>query len=185
MRISFFLSFLTAVVFGATYQSPNQNLKFDYDETQWEVMPERVEKNEAQQVDKKMAQQTLVAVQRKQPDEKYHARFHVVTDSLEKFKDTKIPMVVQYQKYTVDFLKSQRFQILSVEPVQLPKVNETAVEILANQRDFGLKFKQVIFVYEGKAYILTATTRTEKFDDYKNDIKKFFDTFEFVKEAKK
>jgi hypothetical protein len=94
-------------------------------------------------------------------------------------------MVVQYQKYTVDFLKSQRFQILSVEPVQLPKVNETAVEILANQRDFGLKFKQVIFVYEGKAYILTATTRTEKFDDYKNDIKKFFDTFEFVKEAKK
>lgn len=176
-------------VFGAIFQSSNQaptpNFKFEYPEANWELLPSRTEKTEAQLVDKNMAQQTLVTIQRKQSDEKYHARFHVVADSLEKFKDSKTPLIAQYQKHTVDFLKSQRFQILSVEPVQLPYIKESTVEIVANQRDFGLKFKQVIFVYEGKAYILTATTRTEKFNDYRNEIKPIFDTFQFVKETKK
>ncbi|MBM4303870.1 MAG: hypothetical protein FJ112_06040 [Deltaproteobacteria bacterium] len=181
MRSFFALFIFSAVAFGATYQSSElaPNFKFDYSEESWEVIPPRLEKTDAQAIDKSMAQQTLVTVQRKQPDEKYHARFHVVTDSLEKFKDTKVPQIVQYQKHTVDFLKSQRFQILSAEPTTLPQVKETAVEIIANQRDFGLKFKQVIFIHQGKAYILTATTRTEKFDAYKPELKVIFDSFHF------
>jgi len=174
--------FLSSVVaFGATFQSQQQSphFKFDYNEGNWELMPQRSEKDGAQQIDKNMAQQTLVTIQKKQPDEKYHARFHVVTDSLDKFKEPKTPPLVQYQKHTVDFLKSQRFQILSVEPITLSKVKEMAVEIIANQRDFGLKFKEVIFIKDNKAYILTATTRTEKFDEYKSDIKMIFDSFEF------
>ena len=177
--VCFFLFSLTA--WGATYQSQelSPNFKFDYPESTWEVMPQRVEKNSAQQIDKSMAQQTLVTLQRKLPDEKYHARFHVVTDSLDKFKDTRTSQLIQYQKHTVDFLKSQRFQILSVEPVNLPKVRDIAVEIIANQRDFGLKFRQVLFIHGDKAYILTGTTRTEKFDDYKPELKTIFDSFEF------
>lgn len=177
--LCFFLFSLVAR--GADFQSHelSPNFKFDYNDSSWQIMPQRVENTSAQQIDKSMAQQTLVTLQRKQPDEKYHARFHVVTDSLEKFTDTKTPQLVQYQKHTVDFLKSQRFQILSVEPVTLPKVKETAVEIIANQRDFGLKFRQVLFIHGGKAYILTATTRTEKFDDYKPELKTIFDSFEF------
>ncbi|NBY21271.1 hypothetical protein EBQ74_13790 [bacterium] len=64
-------------------------------------------------------------------------------------------------------------------------MKENAFEVTANQRDFGLKFKQVAFVHEGKAYILTATARTEKFDSYKNDIKTIFDSFQFVEAGKK
>jgi hypothetical protein len=181
MRSLFALFLFSFCAFGTTYQSSQffPNFKFDYSEGNWEVVPPRVEKSDAQAIDKSMAQQTLVTVQRKQPDEKYHARFHVVTDSLEKFKDSKVPQIIQYQKHTVDFLKSQRFQILSVEPTTLPQVKETAVEIIANQRDFGLKFKQVVFIHQGKAYILTATTRTEKFDSYKSELTVIFNTFQF------
>ncbi|MFM8315060.1 MAG: PsbP-related protein [Deltaproteobacteria bacterium] len=185
MRLLFVLNLLSVALYGTSFESPVYNFKFDYNDSLWEVVPSRTEKTDAQQIDKSMAQQTLATVQRKQPDEKYHARFHVVSDSLEKFKDSKVPQLVQYQKHTVDFLKSQRFMILSQEPVQLPLVKETAVEILANQRDFGLKFKQVIFIHEGRVYILTATTRTEKFDDYKSEIKAMFDSFQFGKEVKK
>jgi hypothetical protein len=184
MRFLFSFVFVTSTLFGATYQAPGQNFKLDYNESLWEVIPARVEKNDAQAIDKSMAQQTLVTLQKKVSDEKYHARFHVVTDTLEKFKDTQLPQIVQYQKHTVEFLKGQRFQILSVEPISLPNVKEMAVEIIANQRDFGLKFKQVIVLYEGKAYILTATTRTEKFDDYKSELNGMFNSFQFVKEVK-
>ena len=181
MRIILSLVLFSLSSWGNTFQSSqlSPNFKFDYNDVNWEMVPPRIEKGEAQQVDKTMAQQTLVTIQRKTADEKYRARFHVVTDSLEKFKDPKIPQIVQYQKHSVEFLKSQRFQMLSVEPVTLPKVKETAVEIIANQRDFGLKFKQVIFIHEGKAYLLTATTRTEKFDTYKNEISAMFDSFQF------
>lgn len=181
MRTFIYFFLFSFMAWGANYQSQSlsPNFKFDYNDSNWEVMPQRVEKSTAQQIDQNMAQQTLVTVQRKQPDEKYHARFHVVTDNLDKFKDAKVPQLVQYQKHTVDFLKSQRFQILAVEPVTLPKIKETAVEIIANQRDFGLKFRQVIFLRGDKAYILTATTRTEKFDDYKPELKTIFDSFEF------
>lgn len=180
---------LSTQVFGATYESSNRSstpqIKFSYPEADWEVLPNRAETEGAQQVDKTMAQQTLVVVQKKQPDDKYRARFHVVTDSLDKFKEGKVPLIVQYQKYTVDFLKSQRCLILSTEPIQLPHVKDTAVEVVANQRDFGLKFKQVIFIHDGKAYLLTATTRTQKFDDYKKEINQFFETFQFVQAAQK
>lgn len=189
MRPVFFLIFFASAVFGATFETANKapepNIKFTYPEAHWEVLPPRTEKEAAQQVDKNMAQQTLVVIQRKQADEKYHARFHVVTDSVEKFKNTKLPLIVQYQNYVVDFLKNQRCMILSNEPIQLPLVKETAIEVMANQRDFGLKFKQVAFIHEGRAFILTATARTEKFDNYKEDIKAIFDSFQFVEATKK
>ncbi len=189
MKLLFLLLVASQAIFGATFESiaksKEPHIKFNYPDAEWEVLPPRVEKEAAQQVDKSMAQQTLVVIQRKQADEKYHARFHVVTDSLEKFNDPKVPVIVQYQKHVVDFLKNQRCMILSNEPIQLPNVKENAFEVTANQRDFGLKFKQVAFVHEGKAYILTATARTEKFDSYKNDIKTIFDSFQFVEAGKK
>lgn len=184
MRIYCLLSLMSLGLFGATFQSSSENFKFNYNDSNWEVVALRFEKNGAEDIDKSMAQQTVATIHRIQADDKYHARFHVVTDSIAKFTDTKTPVVSQYQKYTVEFLKSQRFQIFSVEPIQLPNVKETAFEIIANQRDFGLKFKQVIFVHSGKAYILTATTRTEKYDAYKNELKVIFDSFEFLPTAK-
>jgi hypothetical protein len=82
-------------------------------------------------------------------------------------------------------MKSQRFHILSSGPKVLAKLGLPAFEIVANQRDFGLTFRQVVFLWEAagkpEAYLVTATTRTNKFDEYKKDLDGLFDSFTMKK----
>lgn len=172
------VSSLSQAAHFKTQESPFQ---FQFDDSNWELLPTRAETKAAAEVDQKMAEATLVNLQRKQADDKYRARFSVVSDSLEKFKDGKISPLVQYQKHAVDFLKSQRFQILSTENIKLGKMQLPAVEVVASQRDFGLKFKQVIFVKEDRAFLLTLATRIEKFDSTLTEVKSIFDSFDFNK----
>ncbi len=172
---------LVLVANAAQFTNDDRRFKFEYDEPRWEVVPEKpADKQKGDAVDRAMAQKTLVTVQRKVADDKYHARFSVVTDSLDKFKGTPEEKAKAYRAHAIDFLKSQRFHILSTEDKKLPGITEPVVEIVANQRDFGLTFKQVIFLKGNEAYMLTAATRTAKYDEYQKEVSRFFDTFTFL-----
>jgi hypothetical protein len=165
-----------------TFTNAERHFSFDYDESKWEVVPEKPEeKKRGADVDQAMAQKTLVTIQRKDADDKYHARFSVVTDSITKYKGTPVEQLVEYRKHALEFLKSQRFHILTTDERKLPGVTEPAFEVTANQRDFGLTFRQVVFIHGTEAYLLTAATRTAKFDEYGKELKTVFDTFKFTK----
>lgn len=166
---------------AAKYTNDARHFSFEYDETKWEIVPEKPEeRKQGQDVDRAMAEKTLVTVQRKQADDKYHARFSVVVDSLEKFKGTPAEQLVGYRKHALDFLKSQRFHILSTSEAKLPGVPGTAAfEVVANQRDFGLTFRQEGFLRDNQAYLLTGATRTAKFEEYQKELQRFFETFRF------
>ena len=179
------VSVLTAVLapllsFATEYRHPDRNFVFQYDESRWEIIaPTERQTRGGEPVDRAMASMTLVNLQRKQPDDKYHARFSVVVDSTKKFSGGVEEQFTAYQKHATEFLKNQRFHILSTAPKRLPKLGPPAFEIVANQRDFGLKFRQIIFLKEGEAHLLTAAARTAKFVDYEKEIQGFFDSFQF------
>ena len=165
---------------GATYRNPNQGFSFEYDEKNWTLVDvDSKASSTAQDVDKAMAQRTLVSVQHNQADEKYRSRFSVVIDNLDNFKGSPAEQLLLYQTHALNFLKSQRFQILGTTRTTLPKLSEPAFEILANQRDFGLTFRQVIFIHGGLAYLLTVAARTARFDSSKPEMKPLFDSFSF------
>ncbi len=183
--MNFFLLFplfLLSAANAAVHTNNDRHFSFDYDEAKWEVVPDKAgdKKQSGQDVDRAMAQKTLVTVQRKDADDKYHARFSVVTDSLSGFKGSAVEQLVAYRKHALDFLKSQRFHILTTEERKLPLVPETAFEVTANQRDFGLTFRQVVFLHGNQAYLLTAATRTAKFEEYGKELQKVFDSFKFT-----
>ncbi len=164
-------------IYSAQYIDPIRNIHFDYDDTTWELKETPV-KPQAEEVDKSMAQKTIVNLQKKLSDEKYHSRFSIVLDDASKVKKTSAGIYKDYQKHTVEFLKSQRFDVISVKEVKLPKVAEPAFEVMANQRDFGLLFRQVVFLKGDTAYLLTAATRTKKYEDYAKELDKIFDSVE-------
>lgn len=164
-------------LFAAQYIDPIRNIRFDYDDATWELKETPV-KAQAEEVDKNMAQKTIVNLQMRQADEKYHSRFSIVSDDASKIKKTKEGIFKDYQKHTVEFLKSQRFDILSIKEAKLAKVAEPAFEIMANQRDFGLLFRQVVFLKGETAYLLTAATRTKKYETYAKELDKIFDSVE-------
>ena len=76
-------------------------------------------------------------------------------------------------------MKSQRFRILSSELVRLPGVKTPGIEIVADQRDFGLTFRQVIFLKDGQAYLLTAAARSKSYRNYQPELDKIFNSFSF------
>lgn len=165
---------------GARYHRPHYGFFFEYDESKWELVPDPKETSQAPEVDKKMAEKTLVTVQRKQADEKYHARFSVVVDNKELSSKGTTPLAA-YHKHALDFLKSQRFHVVSSEEKKLRNVDSPAIEIIANQRDFGLTFRQVIFLRDKEAYLLTVATRTKSYDSLRAETNRFFDSFTFGK----
>lgn len=173
-----FLLLFSVSAFAARYTHPQHGFSFEFDDTKWEVVPEQDKKTPAADVDKKMAEKTLVTIQHKQAEEKYRARFSVVVDT----KDLSFSL---YHKHALDFLKSQRFHIVSTEERKIPGLDLPTAEIIANQRDFGLTFRQVIFLKDKEAYLLTAATRTKSFDSLKLETNRFFDTFTFSKGSSK
>ena len=154
---------------------------FTYDENEWEVIPPRKQKEKAD-VDQALKERTLVTVQKKTADDKYHARFSVVMEKLgKKFGGSPTEQLLKYRDHAVAFMKNQRFGNFTIDAHTLPGVAHPAVEIIANQRDFGLTFQQIVFIRNGHAFLLTAATRTAKFEAYKSVTKTFFSTFKFIK----
>jgi len=172
-----FLALISSGAIAAVYQNPAHSFHFDYDDVAWELVANGSSTRPLEAVDKTMNERTLVTVQRRVADDKYRARFSVVLDPIEKFGKTDTERLIAYQKHAVDFMKGQRFHVIEVKKVELPKLKFPAFEILANQRDFGLYFRQVAVLVGNEAYLLTAAARTAKFPDYTKEINRFFDTF--------
>jgi hypothetical protein len=170
--------------FGAQYAPGDRPYWFEFDDTKWEVVA-GAKTPATQDVDKAMEGLTLTTLQRKEADDKYRARFSVVVDDPKKTAGKNEPDLASYAKHAVDFMKGQRFHVQSAESKILPMLGVPAYEIVANQRDFGLTFRQVVFLWDrnGKkeAYLLTAATRTNKYDAYKGEVDRFFNTFTMKK----
>ena len=177
-RIGILFAFLCAAASGAQYVSPDRGFRFDFDESGWGLVGP--DKKAIQDVDRALAQRTLVTVQANKPDERYHARFSVVADSLKAFSQTGMERVLAYQSHAVKFLEAQRFRVLGKREVRLPGVDAPALEITAANRDFGLTFRQIVFLRGEDAYLLTAATRTSGFDKLVPTLQKLFDSFRFT-----
>lgn len=175
----FFLSALiSSFAFGlTTYTDAKSGVSVKYDEKVWEVV-EVPTAPAKEQVDTSMAEQTLVTLQRKVADDKYRARFSIVTDNAAKVKPVdaaKEPLdkLKAYKAHSVAFMKSQRFDILLEELMKFQAQRE-AFQIVANQRDFGLTFKQIGFLVGDTAYLITATARTAKYESYVPEMNALF-----------
>ncbi len=164
---------------AATYTDKEKGFSLEYNDTLWRVVPKSTEKKTAADVDMEMAKRTLVTLERIPSDDKYHTRFSVVIDDLKKYEGNPLVQLTKYYKDALEFLKNQRFRILSTDPTKLPKVSEPAFEIVATQRDFGLTTRQLIIVHEKQAYLLTASTRNTVFDAQKAELAAVFDSFAF------
>lgn len=165
---------------AAIYTQSDRPYQFDYDDGKWELVA-GAKTAPTQDVDKEMAGKTLTTLQRKEADEKYRARFSVVVDDPSKLSKAAQADLAGYAKHAMQFMKDQRFHILSSEAKILPRLGVPAYEIVANQRDFGLTFRQIVFFWDkgGKreAYLLTAATRTNKYDAYKAELDQLFNSF--------
>lgn len=145
-------------------------LSVEYSKILWEEI-----KPAATTRDPALDEMTLLSLQRKTVEEDYHSRFSVVVEALKgKEKDS----LSAYSERAVSFLKSQRFQILSVEPFSSPTI-PTMVRITAQQRDFGLTFSQFLFLREGKGYLVTGTTRTKVHPEQSKELEQMVQSLKF------
>jgi hypothetical protein len=156
--------------FGAVFEDPQMGLSFQYDESLWEPNREKVSGSEV-----------LFSLQRKVADKEgdtvYFSRVSIVKETLSNIKNLKISKLSPLQAYqvrAVEFLKSQRFNILTSESKNNESVPGGFFEIGANQRDFGLTFQQMGFVTKDSGVLVTATVRTSKFPEYKEELSKMF-----------
>jgi hypothetical protein len=168
--LSALFGLLVSQSFGVTFHEPVSKISFTYDENVWEVVPTKANEKE-----------TLVNLQRKVADKEgdttYFSRLSIVkedTNQVKKVKLSKLPKLQAYQIHAVEFLRSQRFDILSSEMKKIEGIPAGAFETLANQRDFGLTYQQLGFLDGDTAYLLTATVRTKKFGEYKAELEKMF-----------
>lgn len=171
------ISSLSAVS-AATYKHTAPAFAFDYNEATWEISPAKKAAG-ANDLDNSMAEKTLVSIQRKAADEKYHSRFNVVQDRLQPFQGKKEPAEKLYRQHALEFLKKQRFAVLSSQPVRLPQFEKEVFEIVAHQRDFGLTFRQIVVIQGDHAYLLTAAARSKLFKEQEAELKPIFDSFRF------
>lgn len=167
---------------AAVFKCSENGFQFEYDDTAWELVPQAAATGA--DVDKKMAEKTLVTVQRKLADTKYHSRFSIVTDNAERFAKEGKSLLESYRDHAAEFLKEQRFQSVSTQEAKLSKVATPAFELTGNQRDFGLKFHQLVFLKDETAYLLTVAARSDKFEIQAAELQKFFDTFQFTQGKK-
>ena len=161
---------------GAVYQDPQSGLSLSYDEALWETSNNKV-----------ASQETVLNLQRKIPDKEgdttYFSRLSIVRDDMSKIKkvqESKLPPLQAYQVHAIDFLKSQRFDIVSSELKKSENIPGGIFEIIANQRDFGLTYQQVGLIKNGQAYLITATVRTKKFSEYRSDLEKMFQSVKLI-----
>jgi hypothetical protein len=166
--------------FAARYTHTSPKFSVDYDEKAWEVVPHTKARPAREEVDKKMAGATLVVIQRKEADEKYHSRFSAVVDEKYKGKGTPAKSELQlYVKEASDFLKEQGFDVEDPKPYKLPSVDLPAMELKGSQRHLGLTFLQVVVVKNGQAFLLTSAARIKKFDGQAKDLRSMIDSFRF------
>ncbi len=173
LLILFFSSLLSA----ATFQ--HAELSFEYNEANWElIQPQKSEGKES--VDKEMSGKTIITLQRKNADEKYRARFSVVIDTVAKAQPQKneTPLTA-YTRYSQEFLKGQRFSVLDQKKSSFGAPASEATDTVLFQRDFGLKFRQVIFVKNSNALLMTFTSRQKPFDAYVVEIESLLSSLRF------
>ena len=182
--LSVLVFFFCSTLLAATFVHPTEGFRFEYDDKHWGISSNKVPTIEKSEKNKF---RTLVALQRKKPDDGYFARFSVVAQSLEPFKKKSKKPLQAYHQHGVDFLKSQRFGNFESRQGKkiLPKVPGTAFETVANQRDYGLTFKQIVFARGNDAFQLTAGTRTDKFPSYQKEINQILMSFSFSPNPKK
>ena len=172
---------------AAVLKNEKAGISFSYDENVWDPVPQsQIEGPRDGDADRQVVEQTLAGLSHKVAEDKYHTRFSVVRDNLANLKGQlkgKSPseQLLIYQKHAVDFMKSQRFRILSSEMIRLPNVKVPGIEILADQRDFGLTFRQIVFLKDGEAFLLTAAARSKSYPKYQPELEKIFNSFSFSK----
>lgn len=175
MRLSLVL-FISSVLNAATFNHPG--LSFEYNEKNWELI--QPQKSDEKSIDAEMNGKTLITLQRKNADEKYRARFSVVVDSVSKAKPARGESpVAAYTRYSQEFLKSQRFSVLDQKTGTLGNPPLASTDTVLFQRDFGLKFRQVIVVKEASAYLMTFTSRQKPFEDYVAEIESVLSSLRF------
>ena len=169
------------MTFAATFAEPARHFAIDYDDSTWEVVPSRSTTN-LSDADRVTREQTWLTLQRKSADDGYHARFTVVTDEKRLPAQASDPdQLLAYQQHALGFMRSQRFHILGTTARDLPIVGSSAVEIVANQRDFGLAFQQVIFLHGERVFLLTGSARTSKAEAYRSEVDRLFSSFRFTR----
>lgn len=168
-----------ATSFAAVYSPEGAGLRLEYDERLWEVSP-----RQAAEAPGTTPHKTLAALQRKAPDDRYHARFSVVTESLDavRKKAGKRDLLDAYHEHAIEFLKSQRFADIESERRSgiVPAVPGPAWETTASHRDFGLKFRQIVFLAGDRAYLVTMAARPDKFFAYEADFRKLVGSLKLV-----
>lgn len=164
------LVLLSTPLLSAVFEEPQSGLSFSYDEANWEPTQEKA-----------TGAETLLSLQRKTPDKEgdtvYFSRISIVKeplDKISKLNGVKLSPLQSYQNHAVNFLKSQRFDVISAEAKKDTTLPGGAFEVLANQRDFGLTFQQMGFVTKDSGFLITATVRTKKFPEYKEELSKLF-----------
>jgi len=174
------LIFFPVLALGTIYQHTAPEFSVDYNDAAWELKPIETKANQAA-VDKSMAEKTLVNLQRRQADDKYHSRFSVVIDEAKRFAEPGKPLLDSYRKHAVEFLESQRFSVKPAQAIKLPGVAAPAIEIIGEQRDFGLTFRQIVFLDGDQAVLVTGATRKDKYDAQAKELQGLFDSFKWAK----
>lgn len=165
---------------AAKYTHTSPKFTVEYDESAWQEVAASKTRPAREEVDKKMAGATLIVIERKEADDKYHSRFSVVVDEKFKGKGTaETSELSLYAKEASDFLKEQGFDVSEVKSYKLPKVDLPAVELKGSQRHLGLTFLQVVTVKNGQAFLLTSAARIKKFDEQAKDLRGMIDSFRF------
>jgi len=149
-------------------------LSFDYDEKKWEISSETAKPAKAPA----SLKGTVVALEHKKAKDRYRARISVVEDKITKEKK-QLSRPENYHRHSVEFLKSQRFRIISKGKTKLSGISQPVYETVASQRDFGLMTRQIVLSHQGKIYLLTASTRIDNFEEHKNEIARLFNSFRF------
>ncbi len=176
--VSLFLSLIiTSWAVANTYTHPDPAFKLEYDPKDWEVSRAKVE-NE----DPSAPQKTLVALQKVKSQDSYHPRFSVVIEDVKQFEKAGQTPLQSYAQHARKFLESQNFGNLSSRNGKdiLPKSQQEAVEMVGTQRNFGLTFRQVVVVKDGKAYLLTGACRTAEYQKGACGLDGLFTSFEFA-----
>lgn len=160
------------------FENADPGFSFSYDDALWERVSISAAENSGAAGELSAAQnhRTVAMLEFLSADEKYHPRFSVVLDGM-KTKDGKKESLSEYWKRSVKFLKEQRFTVYSAAEIKLDKLATPAFEVIADQRDFGLTFRQVVFEKSGQAFVLTAACRTKSFPAMKDKLDLFFKSF--------
>ncbi len=168
------IGFISPVIEAAIYQDTKHKFQFEYDEAHWEITAPRPVASAG--LDDDIKKRTLVVLQSKHEEGKYRSRFSVVLDALDTALDPLSGLT--YQNRLVSFLKSQRFQNIHKGSIRSDSAGQS-FELISDQRDFGLTFKQVGFVQSKRVLLLTLSTRIASFENTRVKNNSFFESFRF------